>query len=113
MRKVWLAAFLLASCASPSASFNPNGLKPTAEAAPDITLAGWLHTGNAMRLYSTEKAFKTADAAACISIRPLSTAGVVPADYEGKQMAVTGRIVRGRGDCKSGMTLIAADMAVP
>ena len=110
-------ALLAGACAGApdtTPAFDLVMLAPTAEDAEPSVTVGWLRLGEPMLLYSTEAAARAEDHPACVSLRPLSMAGVVSKEYDGRRMAVTGRVERDvKSPCASGLTIVANDISVP
>lgn len=108
-------AMLLSGCMlGGPPTFDPFALSPTSEKAEDTETFGWLRLGDQMRLYPTRGTARKQDQGTCIAVRPLSLAGVVSENYDGRPMVVTGRIARDVGTtCTSGLVIVASDISAP
>jgi hypothetical protein len=109
------AVIVLAACqtAPERQLFDPVGLKASGE-EDTATLNGWLSvTGEGgLVLYPTRAALAAKTRPGCVAVRPLSIAGIVTPDYNGKEMAIQGQLTP---EAASGcpVTLVASDISVP
>jgi len=118
---ILLPGLILAACASPPAPyFDIAARKPAAE-GDQVQLTGWLQIDSQFRLYPVQRHLGETGKSTCISGVTLSLAGIVPPEFNGKLMAVSGFLHRAgsvgagavRDECGSGVVLLATEVAVP
>jgi hypothetical protein len=125
MAVAWPGALLLglglAACASPPPPrFDIDALKPTAD-GDQVQLTGWLQIDGQFRLYPEQRHLGEIGKRTCISGATLSLAGIVPAEFSGKLMSLSGFLHRAgstetgavKDECRSGLVLLATDVSVP